>query len=134
MTDDSQPKPKIIITHTAPPARCSRCSKEIATEILACTPDYMRPHPVKIPTAYYTDHDGQPVCSECFAEYQRREREFQAIRQRLRAADRGEGPRLGMPRPERAARGSRAARRARKLSKPEPTPAPTGSRNRRPSS
>lgn len=123
MTDDSQPKPKIIVTDTAPPARCSRCDKEIATVIVACTPDNMRPHPVKIPTAYYTDSRGQPVCSACFAEYQRREREFAAIRRRPRAADRGEGPPLGPPRRGRSARRSNAPHSARKPGDPEPTPA-----------
>jgi hypothetical protein len=124
MTDESQPRPKIIVTDTAPPARCSRCDKEIATVIVACTPDNMRPHPVKIPTAYYTDSRGQPVCSDCFAAYQRREREFQAIMQRLRAADRGEGPRRGTPRRGQPARRSRASRRKRKPPEPEPSPAP----------
>lgn len=122
MTDDSQPKPKIIVTDTAPPARCSRCDKEIATVIVACTPDNMRPHPVKIPTAYYTDSRGQPVCSDCVAAYERREREFQAIKQRLCQEDKE--TRTDTPRPERPARRPRAARRARKLSEPEPSPAP----------
>ncbi len=123
MTDDSQPKPKIIVTDTTPPAHCSRCDKEIATVILACTPDNMRPHPVKIPTAYYTDSRGRPVCAACGAESDRREREFQATMQRLRAADSSEGPRLGAPRRGQLARQSRAPRRKRKPPEPEPSPA-----------
>jgi len=119
MTDESQPRPKIIVTDTAPPARCSRCDKEIATVIVACTPDNMRPHPVKIPTAYYTDSRGQPVCSDCFAESDRREREFQVTMQRLYREDQDKAARPAPPRRGQSAR-SRSTRRSRQSPEPEP--------------
>ncbi len=119
MTDNSQPKPKIIVTDSTPPARCSRCHKDIATVIVACTPDNMRPHPVTIPTAYYTDDRRQPVCSDCFAAYERREREFQAIKQRLGREGQDKVTRPASPRQGKSARSS-STHRSRKSRKPEP--------------
>ena len=64
-------RPRIIITSTARPKRCSCCYTEIATHIFATTPYNRKMRLMQVPTAVTIDNEGLPLCAACAAEDRR---------------------------------------------------------------
>jgi len=70
-TTTNTTRPRIIITSTARPRRCSRCHVEIATHISATTPFNRKMRLMQVPTAVTIDNENLPLCAGCAVEDRR---------------------------------------------------------------